>query len=158
MARKPGINAFEPARVVHEYSRTETLELAERWLAIYAANGFGTASRQYLWHVFCAGRTPALEGDQALARYEVQASPQYIALANDRKRAFLTDTRPVRSRMEDWFVFPPNFAWTMAFTHEDGWIGPFFSTHPDHDRLEAENRALLRKQHEIEQARERGWT
>ena len=20
------------------------------------------------------------------------------------------------------------FAWTMAFTHEDGWLGPYFST------------------------------
>ena len=27
----------------------------------------------------------------------------------------------------DAYVFPPDLAWTMVFTHEDGWLGPYFS-------------------------------
>lgn len=168
MARKPAEHGLVLGEVLHEYSRAEALELAERWLAAYAANGFGTGSRQYLWHAFSFAATPALEGAPALARYEQQACARYVALANDRKTAFLTATRPVQSLYQDWLVFPPNLAWTMAFTHEDGWIGPFFATHPDHVRLDADNRAELaraqaardaaaRKQREVEEARRRGW-
>ena len=170
MARKttPIEHGLKLGEVVQAYSRTESLELAERWLEVYAARGFGMGSRQYLWHAFSSGATPALEGAEALARYEQQACAQYVALANDRKTAFLTTTRPTRSLYQDWFLFPPNLAWTMAFTHEDGWIGPFFAMHPDHARLDALNRAELarqqacakaqeRKEREIDEARKRGW-
>lgn len=59
--------------------------------------------------------------------------------------------------MADCLVFPPNFAWTMAFTHEDGWLGPFFATHPNVDRLDAANLAQIRKQRELVEARAKGW-
>jgi hypothetical protein len=168
MARKPTEHGLALGDVVREYSRAEAQALADQWLAVYAANGTGPGSRRYLWHVFSYGTTPALEGADALARYAQQACAQYVALSNDRKSAFLTTTRPERNLYQDWFVFPPNLAWTMAFTHEDGWIGPFFATHPDHARLDAHNRAELarseqeraaraRKDLEIERARKRGW-
>ena len=170
MARIRATPGIELGRILHEYSPTETNALTEQWLAAFAPNGFGQGSRQYLWHVFSFGATPALEGAQALAHYERKGCARYVVLANDRqrKKAFLTDSRPVRSTLEDWFVFPPNLAWTMAFTHEDGWIGPFFALHPEHARLDADNRAELGreqarsrseelKQREIEKARRRGW-
>jgi hypothetical protein len=27
----------------------------------------------------------------------------------------------------DIYVWPDGLEWTMAFTHEDGWFGPYFS-------------------------------
>jgi hypothetical protein len=27
----------------------------------------------------------------------------------------------------DIMIWPEGFDWTMAFTHEDGWFGPYFS-------------------------------
>jgi hypothetical protein len=28
---------------------------------------------------------------------------------------------------QDIYVWPNGLDWTMAFTHEDGWLGPYFS-------------------------------
>jgi hypothetical protein len=158
MARKRLQPGIELGQIVREYARDEVSELVDQWLGVYAQNGFGSLSRQYLWHVFSSGSTPALEGPAALDRYEAQACAQYVVLANDRKSAFLTETRPVRNVLQDWFVFPPNMAWTMAFTHEEGWIGPFFATHPDHARLDSENQALLRGRRQSDTARQRDRT
>lgn len=46
----------------------------------------------------------------------------------------------------------------MAFTHEQGWLGPYFAKHPDYARLDAANRARIRKREDAARARERGWT
>ena len=39
----------------------------------------------------------------------------------------------------DCYIFPKNFAWSMAFTHEGGWLGPYFSKHSDYDQLNKRN-------------------
>jgi hypothetical protein len=39
----------------------------------------------------------------------------------------------------DFHVFPKNFAWSMAFTHEDGWIGPKFFKHVKYEQLQKQN-------------------
>jgi hypothetical protein len=54
-------------------------------------------------------------------------------------------------------IFPQNLAWTMAFTHEDGWIGPFFARNPRFQSLNAENLAKIRKARDADQARQKGW-
>ncbi len=148
---------IEPGRVLHEYSPAEASELAERWLAAFAANGFGTGSRDYLWHVFSFEATPALSKAKAQEQYELESSAEYVVLSDDRDVAFVTDRRPTASSLSDWFVFPPNMAWTIAFTHEDGLLGPYFARHPMHAALDLENQALLKKKLALEDAKQRGW-
>lgn len=148
---------IQPGRVLREYSRAEAAELAERWLAVFAANGFGNGSRDYLWHVFSFEATPALSRAKAQEQYELESSTEYVVLSDDRDVAFVTDQRPSVSSLSDWFVFPPNMAWTMAFTHEDGWLGPYFARHPAHASLDLENRALLKKKLALDDAKQCGW-
>lgn len=35
--------------------------------------------------------------------------------------------KPLELGRKDALVVPSDFSWTMAFTHEDGWFGPYFS-------------------------------
>jgi len=94
----------------------------------------------------------------ALAAYAAREAPEYLVLSNDRRFALAIDMRPDEVELSDALVFPPNLAWTIAFTHEDGWLdGPFFATHPDAIRLDAVNLAQVRKRQEIEAVRARGW-
>lgn len=131
--------------------------LAEQWLQAFGANRRGVNSKAFLWHIFSGGRYPCLSGDEAIAEYELQVATEYVVLANDRKSAFVTDVRPKGSSLSDYYVFPPNMAWTMAFTHEDGWLGPYFARHVDFGALNASNLQGVRKLREAEIAREKGW-
>ena len=73
------------------------------------------------------------------------------------RTAFVTDQRPTNCYLSDWYVFPENFAWTMAFTHEDGWLGPYFARHERFSELNRENEMKIRKAREAEVARLKGW-
>ena len=158
MARKPGQPLIEPGQVLREFSPAQARELATQWLAVFAANGRAPGTSRYRWHVFSYGSTPALALAGARRQYELESCAEYVVLSNERDAAFVTSERPTASSLRDWFVFPPNLAWTMAVTHEDGWLGPYFAKHPDYESLNAENRAQLRKRREADLARERGWT
>ena len=169
-AKAPGRGAprVEPGRIVQEYGRAEALALSESWYAVYGRHGTGDGSRRMLWHVFSFDAYPSLEGGPADEAYAACVAPEYVVLSNDRDLAFVTDQRPTAIALRDAYVFPRNLAWTMAFTHEDGWMGPYFARHPDHARLDAANReavarraaqarATAQKQAEIEAARRKGW-
>ena len=45
----------------------------------------------------------------------------------------------------------------MAFTHENGWLGPYFAKHPDYTQLEVENEKYREKLEQIAEAKRRGW-
>ncbi len=145
--------------MLRTFSRSEAAELTAAWLAVYRPHREGINVNRYLWHVFGGlGDTFAcLSGAEAVAAYRQREAPEYWVLSNDRRLAFATDCRPERVGLSDSLVFPPNFAWTMAFTHEDGWLGPFFATHPDVARLDAENLMKIRKRREVEEAKAKGW-
>ncbi|WP_431258692.1 DUF4275 family protein [Roseateles chitinivorans] len=147
-----------PGRILRELSEVEAAALAASWLDAFARGVRAMNLKAYLWHVFSGGGYESLSGKEALVAYATREAPEYIVLSNDRKTAFVTDQRPDWTYMGDWYVFPSNFAWTMAFTHEDGWLGPYFATHRDGERLHAANLAQIRKRREVEEARAKGWT
>jgi hypothetical protein len=72
------------------------------------------------------------------------------------KGAFVTSVRPepYPGSPSDYAIFPPNLAWTMAFTHHDFGYGergpPHFACHPDYVRLNEENRAILEKLRQVD--------
>lgn len=104
--RERDIALQDDVQVTHEFSRAEALELAERWEAAFAPDGYGEASRQCLWHIFSGGRTPALGGPAASQAYEAQVCDAWIVLSNDRKTALRTATRPAFSHLVDAMMFP----------------------------------------------------
>jgi hypothetical protein len=144
-------------QVTHTFSKQEVAALVAQWLEVYGQDRFGVNAHAYLWHVFSFERYPSVSGAAAEAGYEQQQAHEYVVLSNDRDLAFKTDQRPHRAMLRDYQVFPPNLAWTMAFTHEDGWLGPYFAKHPQYEKLNAVNVAKIQKARDIEAARRKGW-
>ncbi|MBI1187183.1 MAG: DUF4275 family protein [Alphaproteobacteria bacterium] len=124
--------------------RRDVLETRFRWQAlqawrhVYAARlhaGTGKWTwRGFDWHVFSYRYAPALHGERAAIAYAALDAPPafFVCPQNDdaRSPAFrieggtLPDLRPIRW---DILVWSEDFDWTMAFTHEDGFCGPYFS-------------------------------
>lgn len=146
-----------PGTVIRQFSETEAEHLADDWLAVFGHSRQGANTKAYLWHVFSGARYPSIAGPAALERYRLQTGAEFVVLSNDRRLAFLTERLPESSTLSDYLVFPPNFAWTMAFTHEDGWLGPYFARHPHFDQLNEANQAKLKKVREKEAAQRKGW-
>lgn len=147
----------QPGSVLRRYSEEEAAGLLAQWLEAFGTSRRGVNTKAYLWHIFSADRYPSASGAEALAQYRQQAAPEYIVLSNDRKLAFATDSLPEKCSLSDYYVFPSNLAWTMAFTHEDGWLGPYFARHGNFAKLIEANLAKLQKTREAEAARLKGW-
>lgn len=146
-----------PGTILRELDSVDTEGFVEAWLKSYGADRHGVNAKAFLWHIFSAERYPALSGREALAEYEKQVAPEYVVLSNDRDRAFETDALPQGCSFYDYQVFPRNLAWTMAFTHEDGWLGPYFAVHRRYAALDAENRRRIQKAGAAAAARAKGW-
>lgn len=146
-----------PASVIRTYTKLEAAALATQWLDVFGKNRRGMNTKDFMWHVFSGARYPRLSGAAALAEYDKQVVHEYTVLSNQRDVAFVVVDRPAEKLMWDYLVFPANFAWTMAFTHEDGWLGPYFARHPDYERLTAANLARVEKEREAAVARSKGW-
>lgn len=147
----------QSGHIIREYSATQVADLVALWVKAFCANRQGVNTKAYLWHIFSSGRHHAVSGDEALAQYQQHSAPEYIVLSNDRKVAFATDTRPDACPFSDYYVFPANMAWTIAFTHEAGWLGPYFARHKDFAVLNEANLSKLRKAREAELAKLKGW-
>jgi len=148
--KRPRLLTVSPGRIVRTFSEEEARRLADDWLSVFGKNSRGANTDAFLWHVFSGARYPSVEGTQAITEYQDQVGDQFIVLSNDRKHAVLTDLLPSSASSYDYYVFPPSFAWTMAFTHEVGWLGPYFARHPNYTELD-------RKAREAAHAREKGW-
>ena len=146
-----------PGQVLRTLSEDEAAALTKAWMQVYGRRGQGLNMKDFMWHVFSGGGFDCLSGQEALTAYVTRQAAEYVVLSNDRRTAFVTDVRPDRAALSDYMVFPRNLAWTMAFTHEDGWLGPYFAVHPDALRLEADNLAGIRKKQQVEAARAKGW-
>ena len=156
MTRK-ALPLIQPGNVLRHYTLDETTALVTQWLEAFGADRHGVNSKAYLWHIFSGTRYPSLSGTEAMAEYEKQVAVEYVVLSNDRKTAFATDTLPQSSSLTDYYVFPANLAWTMAFTHEDGWLGPYFARHGNFAALNEINLERVRKLRQAEAARLKGW-
>ena len=148
---------FGPGTVSRQFSAGEALQVVESWLGAFGRNREGIDADAFLWHIFSAGRYPSEGGLAARASYEQQVAHEYVVLSNDRQVVFTTNQRPETCSLTDYYVFPPNLAWTMAFTHEDGWLGPYFARHWNFEALDRENAARVRKEHEAQAAKLKGW-
>lgn len=138
------------------YDKSEVRAIEKQWVDVFCKNKLGLSIKQYKWHIFCGDGYPSIEGEKAEAAYKEHKSPTYIVMSDD-SEAFLTSKRPSGLNYEDAYVFPENFSWTMAFTHEEGWMGPYFAKHKNYAHLEEKNKYHIEKLQQIETAKKNGW-
>ncbi len=148
---------LDPGKILSIFDKAETRSIEEKWLKIFCKNKVGLSTKRYKWHIFCGEGYPSLEGDDAQKQYESHFAEKYIVMSNYKDNALLTDKRPSNLNYDDVYVFPENYAWTMAFTHEEGWMGPYFAKHKNYPVLEKENQKRLVKLRQIQNARKQGW-
>jgi hypothetical protein len=149
------------AGILRRFTEQEARQLLGEWKDVYARNAEGAKIEAFLWHTFSSGAFPSVCKREAELRYAEQVAAEIVVLSNDRVSALLTDSLPIQCSVSDYLVFPKNLAWSMAFTHEDGWLGPYFAKHARYDSLVAENirrsRDMHRKAREAERAHREGW-
>lgn len=158
MARRRSQLSVAPGGVISLLSKDEVAGLYGEWERAFPADRRDIHVEDFAWHVFSSERYASVSGDAAIAEYNRHEALRYVVLSNERDQGLVTDQRPTTVSISDYLVCPQNWAWTMAFTHEDGWLGPYFARHRDYDKLEAANRAGLRKRDEADVAKERGWS
>jgi hypothetical protein len=149
-----------PDASVRHFTEAEAAALTAAWLDAFGADRDdvkATGPKGFLWHIFCAGRYPCVEREEARSHYRLQRAAEYVVLLNDGRAAVATDALPLEVPLADYCVFPPNLAWTMAFTHEAPLDGPYFARHARFDELSKSNLALLRKKQAAEAAKAKGW-
>lgn len=150
-----------PGAVLHTCDALETRQWVEKWMAVFVGEVLVPGLRQYLWHTFSYGNYPAITGAEADRLYATHQSREVLVLSSDQRFALLTNSLPTWCSRADYCVFPPDLAWTMAFTHEAGWLGPYFAKHPNYEaKMEKARQQLLvadRKALELERAKQQGW-
>lgn len=145
-----------PGAILRRYSPKESARLGKEWLTTFGAAGAPNTDA-YMWHVMSFQSYPNVSLKEATAQYELQVAPSFVILSNERDKAVETDQRPASCSESDFLVFPPNMAWTMAFTHEDGWLGPYFAKHRQYEMLNLENVQKIEKLQAVQRARKKGW-
>lgn len=147
---------FGPGKILSRFGQEDAKVLAETWLTVFGQQ-LAPHMHDYMWHVFSYASYPSVAQHEALSAYAGVTSPEYVVLSNDQDEAFLTDQKPSSCSLRDYYVFPKNLAWTMVFTHEDGWLGPYFAKHSDFDKLNDENLRRIRKTEQAAEAKRKGY-
>ena len=111
-------------------------ELIQGWREVYAV-GLHAATGKWIklgydWHVFSYGHARALARNQAEAVYaQLPRENRTIVCPHDNRLSAyeIVGGHPPDFRTQglDITIWSADLAWTMAFTHEDGWLGPYFS-------------------------------
>ena len=111
-------------------------ELLQEWRHVYACWLHITTGkwtyRSYDWHVFSYKHAPAVARDKAVFTYtSLSPPPRFIICPHDERLPALEILDGLLPDFHnsglDIYVWPDSLDWTMAFTHEDGWFGPYFS-------------------------------
>ena len=112
----------------------ETNQLQQLWRETFARRVHDATGKwthlQFDWHAFSYEFVYCLERDKAHSAYERQAISEVLVLPNMNEELAWrckSSVRPVLAGL-DAYVCDPAFAWTMVFTHETGWYGPYFTT------------------------------
>jgi hypothetical protein len=155
MARLPKFE-IQPGEVLSRFAQEEVASVADAWMKVFAREP-APHMNDYMWHVFSYGAFPSENLQAALDAYAEVTCSEYVVLSNDGDQALITDLKPTSCSLSDYCVFPKNLAWTMFFTHEDGWLGPYFAKHPQFQQLNAENLKRIEKTQQAAEAKRKGY-
>jgi hypothetical protein len=114
--------------------RKEAFILQQQWLEHYACavkeqTGKWLAG-EYKWQAFSQGFHSCAKSSYALEKYLEMKVQNYFIMNESGKTCFRchSETLPDLSEiLDDLYVFPPDFSWTMVFTHEQTDFGPYFA-------------------------------
>jgi hypothetical protein len=110
----------------------------QQWRHVYAARLHAATGKwkwqDYDWHVFSYQHAKALSGAKAVAEYLRLEAPVLIVIPGEHSYPRLPAFQLSATILPDFqgsgldvLVWPEGLNWTMAFTHEEGWCGPYFS-------------------------------
>lgn len=145
---------------IKRLSKSEFYSLEKSWLegfcGEYKAKFGKYIDGGFRWHVFSFGVFPCLENEEAVNAYCLESALEYYVFPESGEGDFvlvLNEKPPVSLLQEyrDFYVFPKNMAWTMAFTHEYGWLGPYFAKNRNYEKLNQKNYMAV-------EAKNKGWT
>jgi hypothetical protein len=141
-----------------EIARSVMVEWDEAYCPLSMTEREALGLNQFRWHVFSSGAYPSLSGNEAMDEYVRHVARSYYVVPETtcflREVSFEVDQLPspeLAKTHRDFYVFPRNLAWTMAFTHEHGWIGSFFAKHKNYHKLNAKNLQSMA-------AQQKGWS
>src|SRR5262245_48825469 len=84
----------------------------------------------YMWHAFSFEFVKAKSGADAIQLYGKEKSKKYLILSEqDRRSSYVCDgIELIEAEVfdDDYYVVPVSYEWTMAFTHEQPELGPYF--------------------------------
>ena len=116
--------------------RTSAGELFRLWCSIYCQPvRMQTGKNRHLgfhWHAFSYDFSPSREGVSAFELYAAERPtslviiPEFWSVAPC-VRCYPESPPDLTELRLDLYVFPESAEWTMAFTHEQPGIGPYFS-------------------------------
>ena len=127
----------------------KALRIAHKWLSIFYPEKTSfkgiLRGKTYMWDLLKCEH----DREEALGIYKIHDSPKYVVMedcfGHDDQVVYITKHKPENNNeLLDFHVYPTNFAWSMAFTHEDGWIGPKFLKHSQYEKLNFKNIKALR--------------
>ena len=115
-----------------------SLAIEDQWLRQFSqplkrATGH-YKSGKFKWHTFSGGYYPSVSGDEAIDLYLAQRPSEFIIFDENPSYLFTCEgsAYPDLSDLgSDLYVCHISFKWTMAFTHEQPWLGPYFATTPN---------------------------
>lgn len=124
-------SSTEPTPVVGQ----DRFDVQRRWLSVFAQGVKAVKGvwvyNGYMWHGFSFDLVSALAGPKALTAYLACYSTDAYAFDEDldemyrfRPDAVFPDLTELDN---DFYVCHHNMEWTMAFTHEQPTIGPFYA-------------------------------
>ncbi len=128
----------EQGLTAERLSRSEATEAWRQWRETFASAVKGATGRYvhlgFHWHAFSYGFTYAVARDEAHAAYlavwSTSGEQELLLLPEQDSRLAwrCMAPKPLELTGSECLVRPPGFEWTMAFTHEDGLFGPYFTT------------------------------
>jgi hypothetical protein len=133
--RKPIDQVLQEAKVIYAPASPSEAEAArDNWLQHFARNVKKEKGvwiwNDYRWHGFSFELEPCVAGLDALAKYQSQYPARFFVFDEDGEWCYVCERGryPDLSVCEDdMYVSHHNMKWTMAFTHEQPGIGPFFA-------------------------------
>jgi hypothetical protein len=142
MTHKPLIDYFDE-RIVNAIDSRRVADLMSKWDEVKKQTIYYD---YYKWHTFCYKAYNCVEGRIAINQYLRRRATEYYIVPElrrmDKETAFISTAKPPAKFVwlrRDFYVFPENLAWTMAFPHEYKGLGPYFAKHKDFDTLNKQN-------------------
>jgi hypothetical protein len=126
---------LDAAGIVHVLDDREAGAFQQRWRETYCrqlhADEGSWSVGGFDWHVFSGGFARRIADGAALEAFRAEPDGEVVVVSSWTKESpegwVLARKPQLEELRRDLTVSPRSLAWTMAFTHEHGWLGPYFS-------------------------------